>query len=124
VDFRKLLLYAASFARLPILRGFGLRPVADDPKAREKRGYAMNELVVTMVRSPGLSDAEIQRRIGQAFDVLWRLAEQRTTSRDTSLAAEARPVAGDAGDCQHQNQCDRFGELAQGDPEPSIGANG
>lgn len=62
----------------------------------------MSEFAVTMVRSPGLTDAEVQRRIKQAFDVLWRLAEKRTTDRDNSLAAEARLVADDAKQGQHQ----------------------
>ena len=31
----------------------------------------MTDLVVTLVRSPGLGDDEIQRRLYQAFAILW-----------------------------------------------------
>ena len=43
----------------------------------------MTEYQIVMVRSPDLTEAERERRLREAFDVLFNWAEKRTAALDT-----------------------------------------
>ena len=75
----------------------------------------MGDFAISMVRAAGITDAEAQRRIGAAFQVLWDLAEKQKAGREFRLGKGAsRPTGGDADISQHQSQYNSGGDVAQG----------
>ena len=56
----------------------------------------MSEYTVTLHRSPSLTDAEIVRRLGQVYDFLFGLVDQKATAPIGDLGGLTMEAAGDS----------------------------
>ena len=58
--------------------------------------WTMTEYNIVMVRSPGLTEAEIERRLREAYDVLFAFADRRAAEKKDAPTEEDVKDAPDA----------------------------